>query len=352
MATYKIIGGDQKEYGPATHDELLGWIAEGRLSGQSLVQSEGSAQWQRLEAFAEFTDALRAQAGLPTVATPHAHPANAEAWSAQILARHSEIHIGRCLSNAWKLCFANFGLLFGATFIVWLLGNLSAVVQLVSHFLGLPPAWNFVTGAAAMLWGIVYFILHGVFYGGLYLIFLNRLRGQPASIGDVFGGFKLGFVQLLLVGVVSALLTMVGFVVCVLPGIYLIVAWAFSKALVADKRLEFWSAMELSRKVATRVWFDLFVLLLVAFLPTILANVLVQIKLFAMIWPAVWDMVSSGQPDVSRIQGLVMQMTHNSQFVAMVTLPRFILLLNLPFVLGALMYAYENLFGARPTAAA
>jgi hypothetical protein len=203
-----------------------------------------------------------------------------------------------------------------------------------------------------MLWGIVYFILHGVFYGGLYLIFLNRLRGQPASIGDVFGGFKLGFVQLLLVGVVSALLTMVGFVVCVLPGIYLIVAWAFSKALVADKRLEFWSAMELSRKVATRVWFDLFVLLLVAFLPTILANVLVQIKLFAMIWPAVWDMVSSGQPDVSRIQGLVMQMTHNSQFVAMVTLPRFILLLNLPFVLGALMYAYENLFGARPTAAA
>lgn len=352
MATYKIIGGDQKEYGPATRDEVLRWIAEGRLSRQSLVQGEGSTQWQPLETFPEFADALRAQAGLPPLSAPHTPPVNTELWSAQILSRVAEVRIARCLANAGKLCLANFGRLFGAAFIVWLLGNFGAIVQLLMHFQRPSLALNFLATGVGALAGIVYFILHGVFHGGLYLTFLNRIRGQPASIADVFSGFRIAPLQLILVGVVSALLTMAAFCAFVLPCIYLLVAWAFSPALVADKRLEFWSAMELSRKVATRVWFDLFVLLLVAFLPTILAHVIVQIKLFAMVWPAIWGMATSGQPDVARIQGLMMELTHSRQFVAMVMIPRFVLLLNLPFVLAALMYAYENLFGARPAATA
>ena len=41
---------------------------------------------------------------------------------------------------------------------------------------------------------------------------------------------------------------------CILPGIYLGVAWIFTEALVIDKKLEFWPAMELSRKVVSRHW--------------------------------------------------------------------------------------------------
>jgi hypothetical protein len=33
---YKVIGGDNQEYGPVTSEELCQWIAEGRLSRQSL----------------------------------------------------------------------------------------------------------------------------------------------------------------------------------------------------------------------------------------------------------------------------------------------------------------------------
>ena len=43
----------------------------------------------------------------------------------------------------------------------------------------------------------------------------------------------------------------------------------FSVPLVADKQMEFWSGMELSRKVVTRVWFQIFALVLVAFLPKV-----------------------------------------------------------------------------------
>ena len=69
---YKIIGGDQKQYGPVSADEVRRWIAEGRLNGQSRVQPEGSAEWHLLGGLAEFAEALRAQAG--TAVPPPGEP--------------------------------------------------------------------------------------------------------------------------------------------------------------------------------------------------------------------------------------------------------------------------------------
>jgi uncharacterized membrane protein len=57
---------------------------------------------------------------------------------------------------------------------------------------------------------------------------------------------------------VSLLLTGLGFLCLILPGIYLWVAWSFTLPLIIDKRLDFWTAMELSRKVVTRHWWMFF----------------------------------------------------------------------------------------------
>ena len=51
---YKIIGGDGKEYGPVSTDDLRRWITEGRVNAQTQVQAEGSADWQPLGAIQEF----------------------------------------------------------------------------------------------------------------------------------------------------------------------------------------------------------------------------------------------------------------------------------------------------------
>jgi uncharacterized membrane protein len=50
----------------------------------------------------------------------------------------------------------------------------------------------------------------------------------------------------------------------ILPGIYLAVAYIFAVPLIADKKLEFWTAMELSRKVVTTHWFPALGLIIVA----------------------------------------------------------------------------------------
>ena len=120
--------------------------------------------------------------------------------------------------------------------------------------------------------------------------------------------------------------------------------------LVADKGLEFWSAMELSRKVVTRVWFEIFGLVVLAFLPFILTYLVAEIKISLGAFSAVQGVMSSGQPDFPRMMRLMMQVAKSS--LPLVFLIKFVLLLNLPFAVGALMYAYESLFGIRPTPAA
>lgn len=324
---YKIIGGDRKEYGPATADELRQWIAEGRLNGQSLVQAEGSGEWKPLAMFPEFADALAGQVVHPPVPiTPAA--AAPEAWAAQTPAGQPTLQVGHCLSRSWDLLSANFGLFFGAALLVWVLDLICQFIPLIGEF--------------------VYWAADGVLGGGLYLVFLSRIRGQPAGVGDVFAGFNRNAAQLMLAGFLTAFLTRIGLMCClILPGLYLLIAWTFSVPLVADKRLEFWSAMELSRKVVTRVWFQALGLVVLAFLPVIITGVFVQVKISLAMIPLMQEVFSSSQPDFKHLIESMFQVARTTFPLTM--LLKFVFLLNLPFASGALMYAYEDLFGPRST---
>jgi len=61
MANYTLIGGDQKQYGPVTDEQLRQWIFDGRLNPQSQVKAESDAEWRPLSAFPEFAAALAAR---------------------------------------------------------------------------------------------------------------------------------------------------------------------------------------------------------------------------------------------------------------------------------------------------
>jgi hypothetical protein len=324
MATYKIIGGDLKEYGPVSEETLRRWIVDGRANGQTRIRKDDEESWQPLSTFREFAEALLAQTGY-TPQTEGAPPINALGWNNQVLTRPASLELGRCLRRSWELLKGNFGLLLGATFVLW-------IIALACQFI--PVAG-----------GIAYWLFRGVLYGGLTLIFLKRIRGQTAAVGEIFAGFSLALAQLLLVGVVTSLLSGIGLIFCLVPGIYLAVAWIFSIPLVADKHLEFWSAMELSRKVVTRVWFQVLGLLVLAFLPSILIYLFTEMKISANAFAVVQGILMSGRPDFERIVRAILGVAKES--FPYVMLVKVCLLLNLPLALGALMYAYEDLFGAR-----
>jgi hypothetical protein len=68
MANYTVIGGDGKQYGPITESDLRKWIAEGRLSAQSLAKAESDAEFRALSTFPELAGSFAAAPPLPGIA--------------------------------------------------------------------------------------------------------------------------------------------------------------------------------------------------------------------------------------------------------------------------------------------
>jgi hypothetical protein len=334
---YKIIGADRQEYGPSTAEELRQWVREGRADGRSLVKQEGTAEWKPLASFPELAEALPHSpfASQPQTPPPFSFsgPVDPQTLTAQALAAEPDLQIGVCLRRGWDLLMSNFGLLFFAT----------VSVVLIQVFLGYIP----VVGRLSVL-------LAGAFQGGVYLLFLKRARGQPAGLGDAYSGFGEHFVHLLLAGMIAAILTRLGLCCClVLPGIYLFVAWTFAIPLIVDKQLRFWDALELSRRVVTRHWFQIFLLIVLVFLPVIIFETwfgIVAIKFY-------FTLVHTGQLDPSLFSRdfsayLVQADNANRLLVekywAWGLTGQIILVVIQPFARAVLVQAYEILFNPRP----
>ena len=260
---YKIIGADQKEYGPVNADQMRQWIREGRVGAQTSVLADGGGAWQPLSAFPEFADELAAKAAVPPVAEFSAPTGLPEG----ILTRDYQLDIGACVGSGWNLLKNNFGIVFGACAIYLL-------IQMGMSVLGNIPLVGILVSIASL-------IVAGPLTGGVYYLLLKTIRGLPVEVGDVFAGFRLAFGHLLAGYLVPAIFTglsvipgaglmaysiitmanqnapdalnlalaSIGFVLALIPATYFGVSWMFTLPLVVDKGLDFWTAMGASRKM-------------------------------------------------------------------------------------------------------
>ncbi len=153
----------------------------------------------------------------------------------QYVQRRATVDISSALSRGWALMRANMPILVGASLLAWLM----TCVPVVGWLLGF------------------------VLLGGLDYLFLRRMRGETVEIGDIFAGFNLAFLNLVMCGLVKCLLICLGLIACILPGIYLGVGYVFAIPLVIDKKMDFWPAMELSRQVVHKHWWSTFALVIV-----------------------------------------------------------------------------------------
>jgi len=267
---YRIIGGDQKEYGPVTAEELRRWIAEGRANAQTQVLGEGAAEWKPLSAFLEFADLLNP---VPTLSPGATAGGTGMATPEELLARDYSLDIGGCITRSWELVKSHFWPVIGITFLVMV------VIIGINQLLGLltRPAINdmiyhqrFSVGAILVLCGVSILStpIYTILMAGIYSYYLKLIRGESVGFGAAFSGFGPAIGQLVILGLVTSVLSLLAFCFCVLPGIYLSIAWAFAIPLVIDRGMNFWDALELSRKVVSKHWFLVFAFLLVIGLVT------------------------------------------------------------------------------------
>ncbi|HWY29134.1 MAG TPA: hypothetical protein VNX46_00180 [Candidatus Acidoferrum sp.] len=325
MANYIIIGGDQKEYGPISADDVCQWVKEGRLNGQSLAKAVSDAEYRPLEKFPEFADLFRGAS--PGVSAPP--PLTSDEWVAQVTTGQPELRLGECLGAGWSFLAANVGFLAGAVILTSIVNMVFALGGQVVPLIGPLAAVAF----------------NAVIMGGFYLACLRRLRGETVAPTAVFSGFQTDFVQLFLTGLVSG--SLIGLSACclLLPAIYLTVAWTFAILLVADRKMFFWTAMEVSRKVVTKVWFEAFALLFVALLPMVIfqvCNLIMGVHYFL----GLYDQANHNMQQMAPLL-----QSQNGEFhklaLEMVLIGQIVLLVNLFYLAGVIVRAYENLFGEK-----
>ncbi|MBL4781714.1 MAG: hypothetical protein JKX92_05675 [Porticoccaceae bacterium] len=99
------------------------------------------------------------------------------------------------------------------------------------------------------------------FMAGIIMLGIHRSVELPLSYTSVFGYFAYTL-PLLGVAVLMSILITLGFLLLIIPGIYLSLAYMFAVPLVVEKNLGVWEAMETSRKAVTTHWFKLFFLFL------------------------------------------------------------------------------------------
>jgi len=97
---------------------------------------------------------------------------------------------------------------------------------------------------------------------GLILVAFYLSTGKQIFFEDFFDGFK-HFAGLLLFTLVSAILIFLGIIALILPGIYLVVGYVFTPFFIIFSRMDFWNAMETSRKLVHKEWFSIFGFLIV-----------------------------------------------------------------------------------------
>ncbi len=258
-------------------------------------------------------------------------PMKAKAYADDLTARTAALEVFGCLACSFRLWRENLRPLVGVTFLILFIQSLIGAIPIVGALSGL--------------------LLNGVYWGGLAYYYLGKMRGESREVSDAFAGFSkaLGplvlaslFIALLIIAVLAFILmtyqavlpsgasaARVVLLLGVIPLVYLAVGWTFTFPLVIDKGLSPGTAMEVSRLVVTRQWFRVFLLMICACILGLLC-----------VLPALGVLFTP-------LSGVLLKLTPilGTIFLGLLCVIPFIsVLLALPLMLGAIFYAYEDLF--------
>lgn len=189
------------------------------------------------------------------------------------------VDMGRFLSRGWEIFQRNIGGFIGFFVLTFLISLVLSYIPLIG--------------------AIVNLITSGPLNAGFYFVTFLLMKGRSSEFGDFFKGFQNNaFVQILLCSLVTGLLVglagipagialaigffalvgsagsasaesipaisaalglpalLIGFLLLI-PAIFLGLLYSFAIPIVVDRRIEFWPAMEASRKIVIKKWLPL-----------------------------------------------------------------------------------------------
>ena len=204
------------------------------------------------------------------------------------LAGKASLDVGVVLGEAWdrlkgskRILLGGFLLIYLAMFVV--IGGLGVLLGLNNADPGKSILWQLIIQLLAL--AIIY-----PFMAGVILTAARHMAGQPIAFADLFANYG-NPAKLVGAGLLVQLLTMIGFVLFIIPGIYLSVAYVLTGALITERNMGVWEAMEASRKIVTKHWLSVFAIGLVVGFAMGVSALFLAIPL---IWTMPWGLLSLG----------------------------------------------------------
>ena len=182
---------NKRQIGPLSDDEFQKFVADGVVKPETLVWNEGMADWLPLsralksDDFSESGSAVEAQD--EENQEQDEVVSSADELVAAVNRDGRQFEISTCLSYGWQLVFNGFFLLAGAALFV------AVTMFVLANFVTNPIAFFLVQGA-----------IQGPVLGGVFFVFISRIRGEAVGFESIFIGFTHRTTTLVLAGLVIA----------------------------------------------------------------------------------------------------------------------------------------------------
>ncbi|HEY8568591.1 hypothetical protein [Microbulbifer sp.] len=172
------------------------------------------------------------------------------------LAGDYQVAIGDTLNEAWSRTKGNKGTVWLGVllyFVAYI--GISVVAALITGQSFTDPEAN--QGIGAILSNIIIAAASAPLGAGMMMIGVKIARDEQVSGTEVFAYFD-KILPLAVAMVLMYILVAVGFVLLIIPGVYLVIGYMMMLPLIVDKNLGPWQALEISRKAVTKHWFPVF----------------------------------------------------------------------------------------------
>ncbi|NTV14428.1 MAG: hypothetical protein HGA96_10935 [Desulfobulbaceae bacterium] len=162
--------------------------------------------------------------------------------------------IGAVLKEAWQKTSGVKGPLWGAGSMVFLVMTLAIIAMaLVVRTLDLETGGIALSAALQITFTVALY----PFLAGVMMIGIRRSVDLPVNWKMAFGYFSY-LLPVVIASFLLTIMTFLGFLLLLIPGIYLSLGYMLTIPLIVEKGMGPWQAMEASRKAIHQHWFKIF----------------------------------------------------------------------------------------------
>lgn len=196
------------------------------------------------------------------------------------LAGNADLNVGAVLTEAWEKTKGIKTIVDGGGILLYIgLAIISVVLALIFGADG-------TTILGTLITQLVIWILFYPFLAGVFMVGLRQSVGLPVSFDMVFAHYGAA-IPLVAIGILASVVTSVGLVLLIIPGLYLSIALSLAIPLHADKQTGVGDSLMMSLKIVNKKFFTVAIL---AFIATVIMALSV-ITIIGWIWGIPWTLM-------------------------------------------------------------